>query len=128
MHPEASVFERTILANPADRTPQLVYADWLDEHEDPEFAAVVRSDEFVDIPATAAGAGVTLREAWDAAQGVKRLSGTVGAIGLAVVTFAPMLRLVGESLRAAALGVVLSASSGRPASALVNQPQVRQVS
>ncbi|MDB5306557.1 MAG: hypothetical protein JWO38_759 [Gemmataceae bacterium] len=129
MHPDASAFERTILVAPADRTPQLVYADWLDEHEDPEFAAIVRSDDFADIAATAAGAELTLRQAWDAAKGVRRLTGSVGAIGLAVVTFAPMLRLVGESLRAAAIGVVLSASSGRPApTSATAEPQVRRVS
>jgi uncharacterized protein (TIGR02996 family) len=127
MHPDAAAFERAILADPADRTPQLVYADWLDDHDDPDFAAVLRSDEFVDIPRAAADAGLNLRDAWEAAQGVKRLTGTVGAIGLAVVTFAPLLRLVGGSLRAAALGVALSGSPGRPA-APVNQAVVRRVS
>lgn len=127
MHPDAAAFERVILDHPTDRTPQLVYADWLDEHDDLEFAAALRSEEFLDIPAAAGGAGLTLREAWQAAQGVRQLKGTFGAIGLAVVTFAPLLRLVGESIRAAALGVVLSGPPARPGP-VANQPVVRRVS
>lgn len=28
-----------VLANPAEDTPRLVYADWLDDHDEPELAA-----------------------------------------------------------------------------------------
>jgi uncharacterized protein (TIGR02996 family) len=31
-------FQRRINANPRDHAPQLIYADWLDEHEDPQAA------------------------------------------------------------------------------------------
>jgi uncharacterized protein (TIGR02996 family) len=127
MHPDAAAFERAILADPADRTPQLVYADWLDEHDDPAFAAALRSAEFAGVPTAAAGAGLTLRQAWAAARGVRRLSGSVGAVGLAMVMFAPLLRLAGSSLRAAALGAALSGPPARPAPASA-QPVVRRVS
>jgi uncharacterized protein (TIGR02996 family) len=40
--PEDRVFIRTILANPAELTAWLVYADWLDEHNNPLHAEFLR--------------------------------------------------------------------------------------
>ena len=40
--PEHLAFERAILAAPNDDAPRLVYADWLDERGDPEFAEALR--------------------------------------------------------------------------------------
>ena len=51
-----------------------------------------------------------------------------GAVGLAVVTLAPILGLLGQSLRVVALGVVLAGTPGRTATTPVNQPQVRRMS
>lgn len=34
MHPEQRALLNTIIANPADDAPRLIYADWLDEHDD----------------------------------------------------------------------------------------------
>lgn len=41
-HPEDRAFVRAILMNPAELTAWLVYADWLDEHEQPERAEFLR--------------------------------------------------------------------------------------
>jgi serine/threonine-protein kinase RsbW len=65
MLPDTAAFERAILADPADRALQFVYADWLDEHDDPEFAAAVRDEWFVHILAVA-DPGVSLRTSWEA--------------------------------------------------------------
>jgi uncharacterized protein (TIGR02996 family) len=127
MHPDAAALERAILVAPDDRTPRLVYADWVDEFDDdPAFSEALRSEEFDGIPAAAAAAELPLRQAWVAARGVRGLTGTVGAIGLALVTFAPLLRLIATSARAAALGVALSGQPGRPAAPVV-QPVVRRM-
>ena len=40
--PKTSAFLRTILANPAELTAWLVYADWLDEHDNPLQAEFLR--------------------------------------------------------------------------------------
>jgi uncharacterized protein (TIGR02996 family) len=40
---EEAAFIRAILACPGDRTPRLVYADWLDEHDDPR-GALIRNE------------------------------------------------------------------------------------
>ena len=40
--PNDNAFRRAILANPADLTTKLVYADWLQEHDDPVAAEFVR--------------------------------------------------------------------------------------
>lgn len=42
LHPEAAAFLRAIAANPDDDTPRLVFADWLEEHGEPERAEFVR--------------------------------------------------------------------------------------
>jgi uncharacterized protein (TIGR02996 family) len=42
MRTHADAFFQDILANPDDDTPRLVYADWLDEHGDPDRAEFVR--------------------------------------------------------------------------------------
>ena len=63
MHPEQEAFEKSIDANPLDATTHLVYADWLDEHDQPDEAAFRRSmggwmqDEFSSkiIPGTPSG-------------------------------------------------------------------------
>src|SRR5262249_22464510 len=39
---EAAALLRAIIANPDDDTPRLVYADWLQEHDDPERAEYIR--------------------------------------------------------------------------------------
>ena len=36
-------FEAAILTAPGDHTPRLVYADWLEEHDEPESAAYLRA-------------------------------------------------------------------------------------
>ncbi len=41
-HPEAAAFLAAIAANPDDDTPRLIFADWLDEHGEPERAEFVR--------------------------------------------------------------------------------------
>jgi len=43
----AAAFMQAIVANPADDTPRLVYADWLDEHDQPERAEFIRLQCFV---------------------------------------------------------------------------------
>jgi uncharacterized protein (TIGR02996 family) len=128
MHPDAAAFERAILADPSDRTTQLVYADWLDDHDDPEFAAVVRSEEFAAIPAVAAGAGLSLRVTWDTSRGLRQLTGTTGAITLLAATVLPTVRSLAGSLRSAALGLALTASPGRPTTAPPAEPVIRRVS
>jgi uncharacterized protein (TIGR02996 family) len=37
-----NAFRRDIIENPDDDTPRLVYADWLDEHGQPERAEFIR--------------------------------------------------------------------------------------
>src|SRR3954468_18275467 len=45
-------FLRDIAAEPADDLPRQVYADWLDEHGDPERAEFIRADvEYARLPA-----------------------------------------------------------------------------
>src|SRR5438552_3681095 len=41
-HPEAVALYRAILAHPDEDTPRLVYADWLDEHDDLDRAEFIR--------------------------------------------------------------------------------------
>jgi len=41
MNDEAG-FLAAIIANPDENTPRLVYADWLDEHDQPEWAEFIR--------------------------------------------------------------------------------------
>lgn len=43
MHPERQAFENAIDENPLDATNHLVYADWLDEHGEPDEAAFRRA-------------------------------------------------------------------------------------
>lgn len=43
MHDERAAFEANIDANPLDATNHLVYADWLDEHNEPDEAAFRRT-------------------------------------------------------------------------------------
>jgi uncharacterized protein (TIGR02996 family) len=129
MHPEAAAFERAILTDPDDRTAQLVYADWLDEHGDHEFAVALRMEEFTRIPAVAAGAGVPLRTAWETSRRLNQLTGTTGAIWVLAATIGPsLLRLARGYLRSAAVGVALAGSPSAPDRAPVTQPQVRRVS
>lgn len=40
---EMAAFHRAMHAAPDDRTPALVYADWLDDHDHPEAAEVIRA-------------------------------------------------------------------------------------
>ena len=40
--PDALAFRRAVVADPADDLPRLVYADWLDDHGDPDRAEFVR--------------------------------------------------------------------------------------
>src|SRR6476620_2551512 len=40
--PDDDAFLRAIIANPDDDLPRLVYADWLDEHGEPERAEFIR--------------------------------------------------------------------------------------
>lgn len=47
MHPEQAAFEKAIDDNPLDANNHLVYADWLDEHNQPDEAAFRR--RFSDI-------------------------------------------------------------------------------
>ena len=42
LHPEAAAFLAAIAANPDDDTPRLIFADWLEEHGEPERAEFVR--------------------------------------------------------------------------------------
>jgi uncharacterized protein (TIGR02996 family) len=49
---EREAFLRAIFDTPDDDTPRLVYADWLDEHGDPVFAAFIRlACEYARTPA-----------------------------------------------------------------------------
>jgi uncharacterized protein (TIGR02996 family) len=41
-HPEAAALYQGVLANPDEDTPRLVYADWLQEHGDPDRAEFIR--------------------------------------------------------------------------------------
>jgi uncharacterized protein (TIGR02996 family) len=41
-HDERQPFLRRIIENPDDDAPRLVYADWLDEHDDPDRARLIR--------------------------------------------------------------------------------------
>src|SRR6516164_9340781 len=43
-HPEAAALMATIRANKADDLPRLVYADWLEQHDQSERAAFIRGD------------------------------------------------------------------------------------
>jgi uncharacterized protein (TIGR02996 family) len=43
---------RAILISPTDDAPRLVYADWLDEHGDPDWAALIRA--MIRLPAATA--------------------------------------------------------------------------
>ena len=54
-------FLRAILADPADDTPRLVYADWLDERDDPAEAGMAEFLRLTAAPASADG-DVRLRE------------------------------------------------------------------
>jgi uncharacterized protein (TIGR02996 family) len=40
--PDAEAFLRAIIENPDDDAPRLIYADWLDEHGDPDQAEFIR--------------------------------------------------------------------------------------
>jgi uncharacterized protein (TIGR02996 family) len=42
MHPEADAFLDAIFAHPDDDTPRLVYADWLHEHDQENYARFIR--------------------------------------------------------------------------------------
>src|SRR5262245_2184200 len=42
MNSDAEALWAAVLANPEDDAPRLVYADWLDEHGQPERAAFIR--------------------------------------------------------------------------------------
>jgi uncharacterized protein (TIGR02996 family) len=42
VHPERDALLRAIIDNPDDDTPRLVYADWQDEHGQPEHAELIR--------------------------------------------------------------------------------------
>ncbi len=42
MHPEADAFLDAIVDNPDDDTPRLVYADWLQEHGQENYAQFIR--------------------------------------------------------------------------------------
>lgn len=42
MHPEADAFLGAIFDNPDDDTPRLVYADWLQEHDQEDYAHFIR--------------------------------------------------------------------------------------
>jgi uncharacterized protein (TIGR02996 family) len=129
MHPEATAFERAILTDPDDRTAQLVYADWLDEHADPEFAAALRAEEFGRLSVVAARANVPLRTAWEASQRLNQLTGSTGAIWVLAATLGPsLLRLARTYLRSAAVGVALAGSPAAPDRAPAARPQVRRVS
>jgi uncharacterized protein (TIGR02996 family) len=85
----AAAIERAVLADPADRTAQLVYADRLDELGEADLAAAVRAEEFPAVAAVASGAGVSLRAAWEFAKAVRVL-----VVGGAVET----ARLTGAGL------------------------------
>jgi uncharacterized protein (TIGR02996 family) len=53
-HPDEAAFLRAICAEPADDTPRLVYADWLEEHGQGERAEFIR----VQVELAAMGIGV----------------------------------------------------------------------
>ena len=55
MHPEADAFLDAIFDNPDDDTPRLVYADWLQEHGQENYAQFIRL-QCADWPATRCGA------------------------------------------------------------------------
>src|SRR3954468_20934395 len=42
MHPDANAFLNAIFDQPDDDLPRLVYADWLEEHDQPDYAAFIR--------------------------------------------------------------------------------------
>jgi len=61
---DEDAFLRAIVAHPADRTPRLVYADWLEERSDPRAAYLRLEDDVVrrwretqDVPALMQGVG-----------------------------------------------------------------------
>src|SRR4051812_23267980 len=41
-HPDEIAILKAIHTEPRDDTPRLVYADWLDEHDQPEYAEFIR--------------------------------------------------------------------------------------
>ncbi len=67
---DREAFVAAIAANPADDLPRLVFADWLDEHGDPERAEFIRTQirwhhaDTVERKALDARAGELLREHW----------------------------------------------------------------
>lgn len=52
MHPEQRAFIDAIIANPEDDAPRLVYADWLDEHDDQMSCPTCNGDCQVKISVT----------------------------------------------------------------------------
>ena len=63
-HAEWRAFERAMLTNPDDRTTQLVYADWLDENGEPEYADAIRGEGFATIIGLAVACKATPYGAW----------------------------------------------------------------
>ncbi len=41
-HEDRSAFEQVIKNDPVEETPRVVFADWLDEHDDPQYAKAMR--------------------------------------------------------------------------------------
>src|SRR4051812_6366435 len=50
--PDDDAFLRAIIDNPDDDLPRLVYADWLDEHGDPDRAEFIRLQCTLSCPST----------------------------------------------------------------------------
>lgn len=71
MHPDAAAFEACIKQHPHDSTPRLVYADWVQESGDDEFAAALRRPEFYGIVGWCVRSGWGLRTAWEAERYVR---------------------------------------------------------
>ena len=82
MHPDAAAFEACIKAHPHDLTPRLVYADWVQDRGDDEFAAALRRPEFYGIVRWCGESGWGMRTAWMLERQVRSLNGALTKIGL----------------------------------------------
>jgi uncharacterized protein (TIGR02996 family) len=87
MHPDAKAFEDAMLADPFDRTTQLVYADWCDEHGDAEYAAALRRDNFSGHIPVARILRLTPREAWQTVKAVGGMAEQLQAVARRFIDF-----------------------------------------
>jgi len=104
MTPEAEAFERCIKENPGASTPRLAYADWCDDHNDPEFAEALRQPAFAGLVRWSAESGWGLRAAWAAAESIRAAG--LALASLSRVTADRLIDAVRSSLTPAALAAL----------------------